>query len=382
MTHYGLKIDTVNEKTKFTVSKCLCTYYDCFMKVKISDVVREAGVSRATVSRVLNGSPAVNPRTVALVRETMDRLGYARFSVRPGPKPRVPQAARLRTKVIALVIIGQTRTLLEEPIMARVIEGIQSACRKLGLSLLLDQMNSPDKLPFCVQTRQVDGVLVMLAGRRPSHFRESVANLSAAIPAVQLFTPGHSVASVDHVTVNDVAVGALAFRSLQAAGCRSLAVVDASPVFHEALLDRGRAFKDRAALNALPAHYFSLSRSDCKIEECLPQPLTIFKDFAEVAKGIQRDLPLPAGVFLTLEMHAPQLHEALAAAGLFKKGDVKMIISGTTARYVGHLDPPPLLIDLSFEEIIDIAVERLIDRILQPSGRALSFLVAPRLVEA
>jgi DNA-binding LacI/PurR family transcriptional regulator len=58
-----------------------------------------------------------------------------------------------------------------------------------------------------------------------------------------------------------------------------------------------------------------------------------------------------------------------------------MFISGTTARYVEHLDPPPLLIDLSFEEIIDIAVERLIDRILQPPARALSFLVAPRLVE-
>lgn len=350
------------------------------MKVKVADIVREAGVSRATVSRVLNGSTAVNPRTVALVRETMDRLGYARFSVRPGPKPGMPQASRLRTKVIALVTIGQTRALLEEPIMARVIEGIQSACRKQGLSLLLDQMNSPDKIPFCVQTRQVDGVLVMLSGR-PSDARESIIDLSAAIPAVQLFTPGHSVASMDHVTINDVAVGALAFRTLKQAGCRSLAVVDASSTFHEALLDRGRAFKDRAALNALPAHYFSRRRSDFKIEECLPQPLTIFKDFAEVAEGIRRNLPLPAGVFLTLEMHAPQLHEALAAAGLFKNGDVKMIISGTTARYVEHLDPPPFLIDLSFEEIIDIAVERLIDRILQPNARALSFLVAPRLVE-
>jgi DNA-binding LacI/PurR family transcriptional regulator len=352
------------------------------MKVKIADIVREAGVSRATVSRVLNGSTAVNSRTVALVRETMDRLGFVRFDVRPGPKPGMPQASRLRTKVIALVIVGQTRPLLEEPTMARVIEGIQSACRKRELSLLLDQMNSAGKLPFCVQARQVDGVLVMLAGCRPSHFRESLANLAAAIPVVQLFTPGHPVASVDHVTVNDVAVGELAFRSLQAAGCRSLAVVDASPAFHGALLDRGRAFKDHAALNALPTHYFSRQRSDCNIEECLPQPLTIFKDFAEVAAAIKRNLPLPAGVFVTLEMHAPELHEALAAAELFKKGEVKMIISGTTARYVGHLDPSPLLIDLSFEEIIDIAVERLIERILQPPERALSFLVAPRLVEA
>jgi len=322
----------------------------------------------------------VNPRTVALVREAMDRLGFERLSVRPGPKPRVPQAARLRPKVIALVIIGQAGTLLEEPIMARVIEGVQHNCGKQGLSLLLDQMDSPDKLPLCVQTRQVDGVLIMLAGR-PRHSRECIANLAAVIPAVQLFTPGHSVASVDHVTVNDVAVGALAFRSLQLAGCRSLAIVDASPSLHEALLDRGRAFKDRAALDHLPTYYFSCSRSDCNIEECLPQPLTIFKDFAEVAKGIKRNLLFPAGVFLTLDMYALELHQALAAEGLFDKKQVKMVVSGTTTRYVESLDPRPILIDLSFEEIIDIAVERLIRRILQHPGRALSFLVAPRLLE-
>ncbi|MBV7297239.1 substrate-binding domain-containing protein [Enterovibrio paralichthyis] len=42
----------------------------------IKDVARVAGVSVATVSRVINGSPQTRPDTVALVKKTMQQLGY------------------------------------------------------------------------------------------------------------------------------------------------------------------------------------------------------------------------------------------------------------------------------------------------------------------
>ena len=44
--------------------------------MNIYDVSRKAGVSIATVSRVLNGSPNVSDRTRNLVLEVMDELGY------------------------------------------------------------------------------------------------------------------------------------------------------------------------------------------------------------------------------------------------------------------------------------------------------------------
>ena len=44
--------------------------------MNIYDVSRKAGVSIATVSRVLNGSPNVSERTRTLVLEVMDELGY------------------------------------------------------------------------------------------------------------------------------------------------------------------------------------------------------------------------------------------------------------------------------------------------------------------
>ncbi len=46
------------------------------MNVTIYDVAREANVSMATVSRVVNGNPNVKPATRKKVFEVIDRLGY------------------------------------------------------------------------------------------------------------------------------------------------------------------------------------------------------------------------------------------------------------------------------------------------------------------
>ena len=49
------------------------------MTVTIYDVAREAGVSMATVSRVVNNNPNVKPQTRKKVFEAIERLGIARM---------------------------------------------------------------------------------------------------------------------------------------------------------------------------------------------------------------------------------------------------------------------------------------------------------------
>jgi transcriptional regulator with XRE-family HTH domain len=44
-------------------------------KVTIQEVARNAGVSKGTISRVLNARDGVNPETRALVLEVMEKLG-------------------------------------------------------------------------------------------------------------------------------------------------------------------------------------------------------------------------------------------------------------------------------------------------------------------
>lgn len=54
------------------------------MNITIYDVAREANVSMATVSRVVNGNPNVKPATRKKVLEVIDRLGYRPNAVARG----------------------------------------------------------------------------------------------------------------------------------------------------------------------------------------------------------------------------------------------------------------------------------------------------------
>lgn len=349
------------------------------MKMSLDDVAREAGVSRATVSRVVNGSSNVDSKTVASVRQTMDRMGYVRPAVRPGPKPRASHPSRLRVGAIALVMIGGSRNLMQEPTMALVIEEIQVACRKRQLNLLLEQMDSPEQVPLCVQNRQVDGVLIMVSGR-PANLRSCIQKLASLVPAVHFFAPGHPVSGVDHVSTNDVAIGSLAFHTLKAAGCKSFAVVTHRDEFHEALLVRGRAFMDRVAVDGLQGHAYVSSKGGGDPTRFWPQPLTVCDSPESVAALIRDDLPEPVGVFITLETFARPVHEALEALGLLSSGAAKMIVAGSTPFYVENLQPAPQLISPELHEIISIAIERLIHRAVNIPAGVLTFMIPPRLI--
>lgn len=52
--------------------------------ITIYDVAREANVSMATVSRVVNGNPNVKPTTRKKVLEAIERLGYRPNAVARG----------------------------------------------------------------------------------------------------------------------------------------------------------------------------------------------------------------------------------------------------------------------------------------------------------
>ncbi len=71
-------------------------------KVTIQEVARNAGVSKGTISRVLNGRDGVNPETRILVLEVVERLGYV-------PDPGARQLARRGRHVIGLALDSDER---------------------------------------------------------------------------------------------------------------------------------------------------------------------------------------------------------------------------------------------------------------------------------
>lgn len=141
----------------------------------IKDVANLAGVSIATVSRVLNNLGVVNPETERKVLSAVNMLHYQRNAVARSLKLRV-------TKSIGIIVPEISNTFFTE-----VVEQLEKLLGPLGYALLLcSSENSVQeekrKLAFLLE-RNVDALLVIPAGDVGVHFTSpAIAN----IPLVML----------------------------------------------------------------------------------------------------------------------------------------------------------------------------------------------------
>jgi LacI family transcriptional regulator len=120
------------------------------------DVAREAGVSEATVSRVLNESPLVHEETRRRVMDAMERLGY-----RPSAAAR--NLSRNRTDAIGVVFHQ-----ISSGFFALVMSGIDSAARTSGYHILTAlSRDTKEEREICyamLDETRADGLIVLDAG--------------------------------------------------------------------------------------------------------------------------------------------------------------------------------------------------------------------------
>lgn len=123
------------------------------MNATIYDVAREAGVSMATVSRVVNGNPNVKPSTRKKVLEAIEQLGYRPNAVARG-------LASKKTTTVGVIIPDIARTFYAE--LARGIEDIATMYNYNIILCNSDQ--NKDKEIHLLNTllgKQVDGIVFM-----------------------------------------------------------------------------------------------------------------------------------------------------------------------------------------------------------------------------
>ncbi|HEY3217034.1 MAG TPA: LacI family DNA-binding transcriptional regulator [Candidatus Eisenbacteria bacterium] len=118
----------------------------------IKDVAREAGVSVATVSRVLNNSAAVSESTRAHVREVAARLNYF-------PNGAARSLSTSRTHVIGVLLPD-----LFGEFFSEVLRGMDSSVRQAGFHLLVSSSHADaEQLLAALHTMRgrIDGLIVM-----------------------------------------------------------------------------------------------------------------------------------------------------------------------------------------------------------------------------
>ncbi|RDI44303.1 catabolite control protein A [Falsibacillus pallidus] len=134
------------------------------MNITIYDVAREANVSMATVSRVVNGNPNVKPATRKKVLDVIERLGYRPNAVARG-------LASKKTTTVGVIIPDISNIFFAE--LARGIEDI-ATMYKYNIILSNSDQNKEKELHLLntMLGKQVDGIVFMGGNITEEHTAE------------------------------------------------------------------------------------------------------------------------------------------------------------------------------------------------------------------
>jgi LacI family transcriptional regulator len=182
---------------------------------KIGDVAQRAGVSPATVSRVLNGSGAVSPERAARVREAAAHLGYTPS----GPARALRQQ---RTRVWAAVVAD-----IQNPFFTAVVRGMEDVAvaedHRLVLGNTDEDLEKEAAYLDIAVAEQMAGVVIAVASARDSRLDVLIER---GIPVVAIDRrPQRHAKEVDSVLVDNELGARQATEHLLAAGARRIACV-------------------------------------------------------------------------------------------------------------------------------------------------------------
>ncbi|MCM1944928.1 LacI family DNA-binding transcriptional regulator [Streptomyces hydrogenans] len=212
----------------------------------LEDVAREAGVSRATVSRVVNGVRNVAPEIQEAVLAAVARTGYA-------PNQAARSLVTRRTGAVALVLSATggsfTARLFSDPFFGRVVDGVLPVLRERAVQpVLLVAESEPARAQLVEYLRRggADGALVV-----PLDEEDPLPGMlvGAGLPTV-LFGRPRSGVRCGWVDLDNTAGARIAAEHLWAAGRRRPATI-AAPVTAPTARERLDGFT--AALTALGA---------------------------------------------------------------------------------------------------------------------------------
>jgi DNA-binding LacI/PurR family transcriptional regulator len=254
----------------------------------IRDVARRAGVSIATVSRVLNGRQPVHDLTRARVLEVMQELTFT-------PSFAARRLSLGRTQSISVIVSFLTR-----PQAAERLRGVDAVLSDSEFDLVFYNVESPDKrdqyLQKLAHAKRSDGLIVI--SLPPGPLAPAVL-ASAPIPVVFVDAHAPDLSLLPCVVGDDIAGGEVATRHLLELGHRRIAFVgdafdspfaftsahDRFSGYERALLDAGLPV--RSDIVALGAHGRYEARELARRVLSVPEPPTaIFASSDTQALGV------------------------------------------------------------------------------------------------
>ncbi|GAB1623922.1 LacI family DNA-binding transcriptional regulator [Agarivorans albus] len=266
----------------------------------IADIAEQAGVSKSTVSRVLNKRPGVNPTARAKIQALIDDSNFT------------ANIAAKNLKAKNSDTIGIIVPLLTSKSIAAMVQGLSETIESEGMQVLL--MNAGmqiEKTTSHVKTlnsKGVDGIIVLMA----AYDQELIDTLKQSTAPVVILGQDLSLHGLTSVFFDDYRSGFNVAEQLIQLGCKQLMFIGVPDSDVAVGRQRLRGFSDALSLSAVTCNY----QTEC--------------DFSLESGYQQAKLALsngcrPDGVFAVTDRLAAGTIKALREYDLISGKDVAVI---------------------------------------------------------
>lgn len=313
------------------------------------DVAKKAGVSRTTVSFVLNDVKKGN-----ISEETRRRVLAAAKALNYVPNAAAQALAGQRTRIIGLVFSGRFQHLSTHFFLLQLMDGLLKVVQQNGLRLLVDrpgdEENGHGNYLNLVRAKRIDGLIMIEPQSADAGLRALVKD---GFPIVLIgHLPGVKICSVD---VDNRGAAREAVGHLLSLGHRRIAFITNAPLTsYTATEERLLGYRDALASASMP------------FDENLVRygAYTPDSGYSCMVSLLDKSRPLPSAVFAASDVVAFGAMAAIQQRGLKAPDDISVVGFDDVpmARFV---NPPLTTVHLPVAEQGRKAAELLLDLILQ-----------------
>lgn len=321
-------------------------------RVTIGDVATRAGVSIATVSKVINGRYGVAPATLAKVQAVIDELGYESSLVARSLRSQ-------RTNVIGIVVADI------EPFSAQLLKGAGAAIRERGYELIVYSGSGHGKDNSGWERRYIsrlggtltDGIVLVTP---------TVVDVSDATPIVAV-DPHTGPSSLPSVHADNLAGAIAATEHLLGLGHRRVGFLAGRPDL-ESARQREQGYR-----TALADAGIAVDPGLIRVGGYEPETSS------QAARQLLTLDDRPTAIFAANDLSAIETVQVAHSLGLAIPGDLS-VIGFDNIPESALIETPLTTIDQSIQEMGRQAVELLIDLIDGNTDRPLQVMLPTRLV--
>lgn len=332
------------------------------MAVTIKDVAKQAGVSPATVSRVIADNPRISSATKEKVREVMESLGYF-------PNFQARNLVAKKSQTLGVIMENSATLAFQNPFFPEVLRGISTRAHGSQYGLYLSTGATQEEIYREVvemaQGKRVDGI-ILLYSKIDDPVMEYLCE--SEIPFAVVGRPFKDSSAVSYVDNDNVNNAKAAVEYMVDLGHRKIAFVGGATDFVVSL-DRLEGYKQ-----ALSEHGIPFDKAYIVNQEFM---------HGNEREAIRRLMALevpPTAIVTHDDMVAYEVIGYLEELEISVPEDVS-IIGFNNHAISRHLKPPLSTIDISIYELGLNAAELVLEKITDESVPPKQVVVPSRLIE-